>query len=52
MEEIPVLDSKEQAELLRSLRDAEADIRAGKGIEYNPKKFRDRLLRIYRDKKR
>ena len=52
MEEIPVLDSEEQAELLRSLKDAEADIRAGKGVEYDPKKFRDRLMRIYRGKKR
>ena len=52
LEEVPVLDDDERAELLASLKEAEADIKAGKGIEYDPKAFRERLLRIYRANKR
>jgi hypothetical protein len=52
LEEVPVLDDDERAELLASLKEAEADIQAGKGIEYDPKTFRERLLRIYRANKR
>jgi len=48
MEEIPVLTEEERAELLVSLKKSEEDIKAGKGIDYDPKKFRDRFLNIYR----
>jgi hypothetical protein len=52
MEEVPVLTDEERAELLRSLKEAEAQIKAGNYIEYDPKKFRERFMRIYRGKKR
>ena len=52
MEEIPVLDDGERAELLASLKQAEAEIKAGKAIDYDPKTFKDRLLGIYRRNKR
>jgi hypothetical protein len=52
MEEIPVLSSKERERLLQSLKQAEARIKAGKGIDYDSKTFKDRLLRIYRTGRR
>jgi hypothetical protein len=52
MEELPVLSDKERAELTTSLKEAEARIKAGKGIDYDPKTFKDRLIRIYRGGKR
>jgi hypothetical protein len=52
MEEIPVLEETERAELLASLEQAEAEIKAGKAIEHDPKTFKDRLLGIYRRTKR
>lgn len=52
LEEVPVLDEDERAELLASLKEAEAEIKAGRGIEYDRKTFRERLLRIYRANKR
>jgi hypothetical protein len=52
MEDIPVLSDKEPAELLAALKKSEDDVKAGKGIDYDPKKFRDRFLRIYRRGKR
>jgi hypothetical protein len=52
MEEIPVLGDDERAELLASLKTAQAQIKAGKGIEYDSKKFKDRLVGIYRRTKR
>jgi hypothetical protein len=52
MEEIPVLSARERAELLGSLEAAEARIKAGKAIDYDPKKFKDRLIGIYRARKR
>jgi hypothetical protein len=48
MEELPVLDDKERAELLASLKAAEARMDAGEGIEYDPDTFMARLIRIYR----
>lgn len=48
MEEVPVLDGKEPAELLCSLKTAEAEIEAGRAAEYDPKTFARRLVRIYR----
>ena len=52
MEEVPVLDPRERDQLLDDLREAGAQIAAGKGADYQPKRFRDRLLRIYRRIKR
>lgn len=52
MEEIPVLSEEERAKLTASLKDAESRIKAGEGIDYDPKKFRDRLIGIYRGGKR
>jgi hypothetical protein len=52
MEEIPILGDEERAELLASLKKAEKDIKAGKGIDYSPKKFKKRLISIYRRGKR
>jgi hypothetical protein len=51
MEEIPVLDEGERAELVGSLEEAEADISAGKGAEFDPKSFKDRLVEIYRQQR-
>jgi hypothetical protein len=52
MEEIPVLSDKERAELTTSLEEAEARVKAGKAIDYDPKTFKDRLVGIYRGAKR
>lgn len=52
MEELPVLSEKERAELVDSLRDSEAQIQSGNHSEYQPRAFKDRLIQIYRDKKR
>lgn len=52
MEEIPVLDDKERAELVRSLKEAEARVQAGEAIDYDPKIFKQRLVDIYRSSKR
>jgi hypothetical protein len=52
MEEIPVLGDEERAELLASLKEAEAQIKTGKAIEYESKKFKERLVGIYRRVKR
>ena len=48
MEEIPVLSDRERADLLKSLKAAEARARAGNGADYDPKTFKKRLLQIYR----
>jgi hypothetical protein len=47
MEEIPVLSEKERTELTASLKKAAARVKAGKGIDYDPKIFKDRLVGIY-----
>lgn len=52
MEEIPVLSNKERAELTTSLKEAEARVKTGKAIDYDPKTFKDRLIGIYRGAKR
>ena len=36
MEEVPVVSEQERAELLASLKDAEADIAAGNFVEFEP----------------
>ena len=51
LEEIPVLSETERSELATSLHAAEARIKAGHGIEYDPKSFKERLMRIYRGAK-
>jgi hypothetical protein len=48
MEEIPVLSDEERADLLKSLKDAEARAKAGEAVDYDPETFRARLLAIYR----
>jgi len=48
MEEVPVLDERERGELLGTLKQAERQVAAGKGVAYEPKRFRDRLVRIAR----
>jgi hypothetical protein len=52
MEEIPVLSNAERAKLANALKQAEARIQAGKGIEHASKAFKERLLRVYRGRKR
>jgi len=52
MEELPILDEKERVELLASLKEAEGQIKSGRYTDYEPKAFKDRLVRIYRGKKR
>jgi hypothetical protein len=52
MEEIPVLSDQERADLVASLKQAEARVRAGKAVDYDPKAFKKRLLDIYRGAKR
>jgi hypothetical protein len=52
MEEVPVLSERERAELRHSLAEAEARVKAGKGIDYDPGTFKDRLIRVYRGSKR
>jgi hypothetical protein len=48
MEEVPLLSPKEREQLLHALRQAEARIKAGKGIDHDPKSIKQRLVRIYR----
>ena len=52
MEEVPILSARERAELLNSLEKAQARVRAGKAIDYDPDTFKDRLIGIYRGGKR
>lgn len=52
MEELPVLSDTERADLLRSLQEAEARVKAGKTVDYDPKIFKKRLIEIYRKSKR
>jgi hypothetical protein len=52
MEEIPVLSEKERADLQQTLKDAEARIKAGQGVDYDPRTFKSRLVGVYRGSKR
>ena len=52
MEEIPILSEREREDLLESLRQAEARVKAGQAIDYDRKSFRERLIAIYRGSKR
>ena len=48
MEEVPVLSERERAELIASLKRAEADVAAGKAKPFNREEFRKRFLAICR----
>jgi hypothetical protein len=48
MEEIPLLTENERAALMKALTDAEARIKTGNAIDYDPKEFKKRLLSVYR----
>jgi hypothetical protein len=50
MKEVPVLSEGERRELLTSLKDAEARVKADNAIDYDPKSFKDRLIAILRDR--
>jgi hypothetical protein len=52
MEDIAVLSEDERRELQQALRDAEARVRAGLAIDYDPETFKNRLLERYRRAKR
>jgi hypothetical protein len=52
MEEIPVLSARERAELLNSLEQAQARVRAGNAIDYDSDTFKKRLIDVYRRGKR
>jgi hypothetical protein len=52
MEEIPILSDKERTALTDALKRAQARIKAGKGVDYDPQAFKERLMRIYRGGKR
>jgi hypothetical protein len=52
MEEIPAISAKERAEVLASLKQAQARVKTGKAIDYDPKTFKRRLVGIYRGAKR
>ena len=52
MEEVPVLSPRERAALITSLEEAEARVKAGQFVEYDPKTFTKRLLDIHRKAKR
>ncbi|MBV8568576.1 MAG: hypothetical protein JO366_13900 [Methylobacteriaceae bacterium] len=52
MEEMPVLTPDERAELLRSLEEAEASIKAGEGVEYDPEELKAWLQATYRGDRR
>jgi len=51
MEEIPLLSDQERADLLKSLKDAEARAKAGNAVGYDSEAFKARLLEIYRGRK-
>lgn len=48
MEEVPVPTGEERAELLVSLEEAEADIAAGRGTDFDREIFRARFMAICR----
>ena len=49
MEEVPVLSERERAELIASLKQAEAEVSAGKAKPFNREAFKKRFLAICRD---
>ena len=52
MEEIPILNDEERDTLRASLKEAESQIKAGRAVEYNSKKFKSRFMSVYRRAKR
>jgi hypothetical protein len=46
MEELPILSEEERAEMLASLKAAEARIAAGQCAEHDPGAFVDRLMKV------
>jgi hypothetical protein len=48
MEEVPILSEEERAEMLASLKEAEARMEAGEYPEHDPLTFKERLLAIYK----
>ena len=46
MEEVPILSEEERAEMLASLKAAEARIAAGECVEHDPDTFVDRLMKV------
>ena len=46
MEEAPILSGKERAEMIASLKAAEARIAAGEYVEHDPDTFVDRLMDV------
>lgn len=52
MEDLPVLSDSERADLLRALKEAEADIAAGRFAEYDPVTFKAWFDAARRDAKR
>jgi len=46
MEELPILSEEERAEMLASLKAAEARIAAGQCAEHDPDAFVDRLMDV------
>ena len=46
MEELPILSEEERAEMLASLKAAEARIAAGQCAEHDPETFVDRLMDV------
>ncbi len=51
MEETLLLSGQERADLLKSLKEAEARAIAGEGVDYDLEAFKARLLEIYRGRK-
>lgn len=51
MEEVPVLSDEERAELLQSLKDAQADIAAGRFAELEPSEVEEWLREIAREER-
>jgi hypothetical protein len=51
MDDITVPNDEERAKLIASLKQAEDEIKEGKGIEYVPEEFRRWLVMIYRGSK-
>jgi hypothetical protein len=48
MEEVPVLSEQERADLVGSLKQAEAEVAAGRARPFDRKEFRKRFLAICR----
>jgi hypothetical protein len=48
MQEIRVLSDEERTDLIKSLKEAEARVKSGRGATCDPKTFKNRLVGIYR----